>query len=234
MSTEKQKLNQVDQRSQYVVFGYIRNIQQLLESYHSAINKTNITFYNIPKGIIYQCLFFYYTMEYFAIIGKHIKCTEEQTTITVSNSINCSCFGKLNIKSKEKLIHIWKFKINCMQEQVGIGINSATHSKLSHTNGWYATNTSCFNGCYYTDRKGIQYGKGNWNYKGKPFKTGDKVNMILDLSDRTLSFELNGENQGNFYENIPVEENLNYKMAVLMYYELSSVSLLSYDNVVKT
>ena len=44
-------LKQIDDKTKYTVFGYIRNIQQLLPS--------NSQFYIIPDLVIYKCIKFY-------------------------------------------------------------------------------------------------------------------------------------------------------------------------------
>eukprot|EP01084_Bolivina_argentea_P115048 204684_1 len=99
-SFDMNKLKDINTKTQFLVFGYIRNIEDTLLST------------NVPPLISYVCLAFYFLGEYFEKIGGCTKLNDENRTV-ISDSIGGStCYGAVNIKSMVEITHIWTFKIN--------------------------------------------------------------------------------------------------------------------------
>jgi len=131
-----------------------------------------------------------------------------------------SCFGKLVVKNKMKA----KWEVTVKQgDNVGIGVCNISGG-LSAKNKKLLTQsfTSDINGYGYMSGDGGCQRSGRHKKYGKPFKAGDKVGVILDTQEKSLSFELNGEDLGVAFKNLPSGE---YRVAVSMFEKLQKVIL---------
>eukprot|EP01084_Bolivina_argentea_P136836 241012_1 len=163
-------------------------------------------------------------MDHFEIIGSKVTISNDKCQITSNIFHPWSCYGSLNIQSTEKMTHSWLFKINERKSSMVFGIDESSaksinaffYQKQTHNYGYNHGGGKCSRNKY------EGYGIG--------FHTNDTVKIILDLSSRTLAFELNGETQGICYNNIKVGKNIIYKMVVCIRDKGDSVTLLKYTN----
>eukprot|EP01084_Bolivina_argentea_P187040 322270_1 len=210
------QLKQISQRTQDIVFGYIREIQK------------DHSFQQAPELIGFVCLAYYYLSEYFDTIGANAEIDEEKTTITNTHKQYryASAYGRIKILSTETGIHKWKFKINGSKEYMSIGIEEDGFKNLNQ-------------GVHF--RKGISYalmctggttknGKLNSSYLPNGYKKGDIVEIILNLSNKTISFIVNDQHNGEpAYKNILQRESLSYRMIVCTFDKGDGATLLDYS-----
>ncbi len=118
---------------------------------------------------------------------------------------NCTIIGDTEIP-KNKLskwkIKLKKFKItgNTINIFIGIGPNNPKNKINFYEYCW---SLSCGDPCIWNKKKSIKYN----NYPGN-LKEGDIIEVIVDMSDRILSFTINGIDYGVAFNDIPVKEKL--------------------------
>ena len=122
MSTNlNQILSQIDHKTNHLVHGYIRAIEQILKQDNSAII--------IPSLVIYTCLIYYWLNEHFDIINESvvIQTSNKMKLISgkgSSNKWNNSNFGNILIPSIGDDIYKWKLKLT------RFGLSAADDSSL--------------------------------------------------------------------------------------------------------
>eukprot|EP01084_Bolivina_argentea_P147055 257347_1 len=229
-----QIIKYVDQRSKDTVNGFIREFQSILPN-------------NIPPLINHICLVFYAPRDIWdnQHISKKMQLIDESCITKISDDWDfCSAFGKNIIESGQ--FH-WKFRIEKVQA-VGLGwyivlgiwkIKSENkppvHTYFTHNGdkGAYAFVTDSarlVSRCGGTYRK-IQpidinnrtdiYENRTIEY-GIQCKTGDIIDMYLDLNELSLSFAINNHDYGTAFE----IENTAYRMAVNMQQKGDSLRIL--------
>ena len=139
-----ERLNKIDNKIQFTVFGYLRYLQKELIKFH---NNDNITiFNNVPSLINYTCLSYYYNPPYFGQISKHYKKTgqfDDIITKTGDGGWNSSAYGFEWIKYDINKIIEWKFLYKRSKDGatgISIGIITNKHhqnTELSYS-GYYA------------------------------------------------------------------------------------------------
>ena len=176
----------------------------------------------IPNEIVNVIILFLQTRDRFTRPRDRIKlendgsiaiirgCRLTWTSIYGELAINCN-----DIKQRSG-IYEWQFNLEC--DRVSIGIISATPN---------VAYCFCVKNCYYyavgddgnkerTSSKGRWIGQGGGRYYCNKAQKGDKVTMKLNLPQRTLSFNKNGVDLGNAYDDIDVSESMVYHMAVVL------------------
>ena len=86
-------------------------------------------------------------------------------------------------------MHIWSFKIDQRNNSMVIGIDAST----KNTETTFCDNTNASN---------YKCTKGEWNTYGGKCNSGDTVKMILNTTTSSLRFEINGKDQGVYFENM--------------------------------
>ena len=121
-----------------------------------------------------------------------------------------SSFGHIVVGPRMKAE--WEVKVK-HGDNIGIGIcnvigglKSAKNKKLL-----IQSFTNDINGYGYMGNDGGVQRSGRYKKYGQQFKAGDKVTVVLDTKNKTLSFQLNGEDQGIAYKNLPAGD---YRLAV--------------------
>ena len=232
MSFNAAKLKQIDKKTKYFVYGFIRNEQKSLSSHHD-----DNPFYTIPELIIYQCLLYYYLNEYFNIICEGVTTLNNKQSIKNIKHRSTTCYGNIIIDPNESLIHKWEIKIdNCSHHNyICIGIDSSMLNNKDNTKkpkrAFYVFNKSYFYAYaawkekYATD---IDMYQGD-AYEGDGYGSGDTIYMTLD--GQKLSFHKNEAEQAVVFEN--VNESVKYNLAVYTADEDDMVTIVNYTAVCK-
>ena len=204
------QMNEIPDDTKYLLSGFIRRMEKEVNN-------------DIPEVIMMIILSFYYIAEYF----KDTDCelSEKNTKIT-SAGHNRNGYGNLIIDSTSNGCHQWQFKIGFIKFSLMVGI---TESSINTTCPIYTVKGKGY-GYHSRGKTCIPKSKGT-GYKSiekKPrFKEGDKVQMVLNLDKKSLSFKLN-EGDTCSIENIKIGQDIDYKLAVFMGDPGDSLQLISY------
>ena len=134
---------------------------------------------------------------------KQIKC--------IQSYHYSSIYGAYSVQSHLEQKFTWTFRINRnARDRIWIGISSS-----------YVCDQDCFtnkkSSNYSCSLNGDKWSKGiRGTYHSKKFYYRDTISMTLDCSTRELSFSRNGKDLGVCYDDIDVDESIQYKMAVIM------------------
>eukprot|EP01084_Bolivina_argentea_P114844 204375_1 len=213
--------------SDLLVYGYIK---------HSEIEQTLTTNIRIiPQPIYDLILLFCDGFESFQHYVGDLAFTTNtiiKRTFTMTDSAHITCYGAMKIPSlNHRTRYHWKFKINKRTDSMAIGIDE-TKSKWKNTN--FLRNQSKEEATYsyglYHDGKKAQWNVHGFTYskhqKALKYKTNDIVDMILNLNDNTLSYSINGGKKYKVFSKILTGGNIEYYMAIYVYYKGDSISLL--------
>ena len=218
MELDLQIVKESDQRTQYLIFGFVRESQKLLPS--------DNPFSIITDLIIYTIMAFYANVERFKYASDDWKLTNDGLCATKIHDTNGrTCYGSKIISSESKQIHEWTIKIiHAEAKNIVIGIDEASHTwqgALFYLEG--STKSCCIYG--YSGKKTDQ--KYHWKqYNQGKFGTGVTVLMILDMAKKTLSFGINGKSPTKAFD---VEaSNIGYCLAVSLWSKGGSMEILSY------
>ena len=151
------------------------------------------------------------------------KLNIEKSSVSTKTSIKDgnSAFGKLIIKNKMKA----KWDISIKQgDNIGVGICNVTGGLKTNKNKKLLTKsfTTDMMGYGYMGNNGATQKGGKVKKYGEKFKAGDKVSIILDMNAKSLSFLLNGEDQGIAFKNIPSGD---YRLAASLCEKMQKITL---------
>ena len=217
------ELNQVNIRTKYAVYGWIRNQERLWKS------KTT------PALVSALCILYVYEFhnELFDIIGNDVKVSSNNKIITkVKNNRdwNNNCYGAIPVIStnNDKLQnYIWQLKIERLKQFSGciIGISSslAPNSDIDTTGGYH----------YAYESTGRILPQENsylsWKKYGDGFEQDDIVTVHLDLRSKQIAFYVNGDDQGIAYKNIKTGKFQMYRLFVSLYNIHESVRIINFS-----
>ena len=218
-----EEVKYIDSLSKDTINGYLRRIQSLLPSH-------NIYYRNIPSLVCHWCLLYFYIKECFDVTKSEKNCsfTKDNTVVTKDNITLRGTIFLMNVVRKG--IHKWKFKLIKVQRYaLTIGV-----WKGEQTDNTGSISTDEFS-------KGKAYGfmvnhqllipgdapsrKRHWTYT--TCKSGDVVEMILDLNKRQLSYSVNNESLGIAYNDI---QQTCYRAALGIWNKKDCVELISYSS----
>ena len=217
-----------DEKTKFLVFGYIKLIQKKFES--ESIS-------TIPTEIIYLCILFLFEVACFEIPGDEINISQDGLKITKDPSATSewesTSYAQPEILSTSKKIITWKIKIGECEsnDNICIGIASTIDCQNKdysyHTEGFYYTVSS--GGVPFKcakDRTAVR----NYKYRCRDasYKSGDIVTMILNLQQATLSLG-SSEKPKVAFKNIKIDSNVSYRLAVILRYPLDSISIVACD-----
>ena len=213
----------MNKRTKYAVFGYIRNVQTVLVSYHG-----NNNFYNIPDLVIFQCLLYYYTMEY-VYNKQYFQVDELSNIITKTGSRQRSHWDTIifgpwmnsmdDIKSTLKIKVI---KLESLWMYVGL---------VADDRHLYDTHRSIYAMCgyaYQADGRVYYNQRIKEKERADEYKTNDTVSVTLEMKSGSMSYIVNNSNEtgsksgklfgesslnGSIIEKAP---NMRYKWAISM------------------
>ncbi len=219
MELDLQELKKRDIQIQYLVFGFVRNAQILLSN--------NTSFWNISDLIIYIIMAFYGLEECFKHFNESQFITFDHDNIIkkINKKQWSTCYGYKVIEYNSDGVHIWRFEaLTLANGACMIGIDEANYK-------WF-TNCFCWeyedrDGYGYNGYNGRKYNKNDYSKYGEKYKTGDTIEMILNLNDKTLSYKTNNASSLKAFKIKPT--NVGYCMAVALYWEDDSIQLLSYN-----
>mmetsp|Transcript_38505 Transcript_38505/g.34062 ORF Transcript_38505/g.34062 Transcript_38505/m.34062 type:complete len:849 (+) Transcript_38505:175-2721(+) len=151
------------------------------------------------------------------------KLNIEKSSISSKTSIKDgnSAFGKIVIKNKMKA----KWDITMKQgDNIGVGVCNVSGGLKTNKNKKLLTKsfTTDMMGYGYMGNTGATQKGGKVKKYGEKFKSGDKVSIILDMNAKSLSFILNGDDQGVAFKNLPSGD---YRLAAALCEKLQKITL---------
>ena len=195
-------------KSKILVNGYIRNI--LKDVFKDKV---------IDETIYATILRFYYLCDYFEKFNKEIykntigdgviKCIDKHKYSTIYGNLSISMNEEYNKNCK----YIWTFRINKIIENcIWFGISST-----------YIIDQDCFcnressNYCIGLDGEAwSKCDRKRYVVEGYKFNKGDIIKMIINFKLKQISYFKNNENLGVIWDNIDINNNIKYKMAVIL------------------
>eukprot|EP01084_Bolivina_argentea_P145900 255598_1 len=177
-----------DDKTRDIVFGYIREIEQLMMSYSI-----------IPTNIIHICLSYYLILEQFLECGnKHIIISNENKTIKNIHSQWDTAYGAFEIDCNDKMnknkIFQWTFFIhNHAQSCSSIGIDETSRKYI---NTYPDSRKQSVHYNFNSDRTKWICGTRKRGSAKYGFQADDIVIMQLDIDEQALKYEIikKGEN----------------------------------------
>ena len=207
----------------FLVFGYVK------KQYRN----------DIPDSILFMILLFYYTNEYFDIIGKDVIVSNDKLTITKrgdNNHWNNSTYCTNWMSSTANTITKWLFHIdeigvtnpeyvfgivsidNCQNEDFSFPRSPKDRGK------WYTFGN---NGSYSSSHGGT---KASFSKTNKSFTKGDTIQIVLDLKRKQFIGRINGGSENDMiWNDIECDESIKYKLAIGMFSKGNQVTLLQYN-----
>merc|ERR1712228_1082984 len=152
------------------------------------------------------------------------KLNIEKSSVSTKTNIKDgnSSFGKLSVKGNKMKIE-WVVTIK-HGDNIAIGICNVIGGLKTNKNKRLLTQsfTNDIGGYGYMGNDGGIQRSGRYKKYGKKFKAGDKVSVVLDTKAKTLSFTLNGEDQGVAFKNLPSGE---YRLAAAFFEKSQKIIL---------
>ena len=214
-------LKQIDDKIKCVIFGYIRNVQNILPS--------NKPFYNIPQLISYIILLYFYEYECFEIAGKDIKISSNGKIITKKSTFNLNLknttFGEYIIEWKnnnDNIIYEWKIKLNKIHRWDVIGFAS------NHTQNDNDYMSSKINPFYCIFMGGFKLRLNKILEYSDVFKSGDIIKINFNLIQKKLIFYKDTISNGIVFKNIQCNDGIKYKLAICLSKNESEIELIDF------
>ena len=206
------KLEDVDKTTQYLVYGFNRNINGTLGS----CKLLEI----IPSMIYSLCILYYYEIDTFKIVDlNYLELSDNKKTITKiprKPYKQKGGFGSIVVPSTVNFNGKWTIKVNSCNDSITIGITSNAskdvHEPLFSTVGGEDIIYS------YNGYKGYKHKKHEAMRYGEAIRTGDIIDMhlIIDGDQQRLSFYKNGKNLGVAFDEIRTGVRIQYRFGVTM------------------
>ena len=235
MALDLEKLKKIDIKAQHLVFGFVRRCQQLLPD--QSVN----AYYTIPPLVSYLCLS-YFHLAYLdqTKYGKYMILNKEENSITIDKgesgthvhdwSKGNTIYGNQWLKSNSNMIYEYELEITNIHpsfSDVYIGISS--NDKIIESYMYEGV-----------DKGDIYYAQTNWGRKqtndndstqhnnGKQYSTsGDKIKLIIDFKMKKFQFIVNDDENGAYFSNIKVGDDIKYKLAISMYRHGDIITVLN-------
>ena len=207
------KLSQIDKRTKYGVYGWIREAEAALELGH------------IPLMISSICILYFYEDEMFDEIADAVKMSKDRKCVTKlpESSWQNTNYGIVQIASNSVAIYRWKMKQSFNKERVKgvmIGITNTTNP-----NHHFYTQKDKISYAHCNDSKYIKQG---WSgYKTTP-DPDTYITMELDLQKAELRFLKDNATEPIIIRNIQTGDDLQYRMFVSMYVTGDSVEIINF------
>ena len=216
---------------QIVVLKYVDKQTDMVV--HGYIHKTHEDF---PLPLIQMVILFYFLAESFDIHPPEIQiCGEQKERMKKkdgeSAEWNNMTFGAFSVASMSSYIARWTFKMvknNLNDNGIALGVvasKDATQANVHHD----CENPGMIGYFYASSRHIFACGKPRGNYGSELGGVGTKITMELNLSTAELIFYKNDKSLGVACENIQKGWDIEYKMAVTLYWPGAELSLLSFE-----
>jgi len=148
----------------------------------------------------------------------------EKSSVSSKNNIKDgnSSFGKLSVKGNKMKV-CWEITIK-HGDNIGLGICNVIGGLKTNKNKKLLTQSFTLGnvGYGYMGNDGGKQKSGRYKKYGDKFKAGDRVSIVLDTKASTLSFALNGEDQGIAFKNLPSGE---YRLAAAFFEKSQKIIL---------
>ena len=210
MAVRLQDVKYVDDKSQKLLSGYLRNI------YGDDVGDDDE--HIIPDLVLNICLLFYFRGDHFAVIlnGKRdtkqnfILSDEDMTVKKVDKGFG-NLYGKNKIESMSQTVCQWGIKIK-NGLYVELGVSADEPDKYFYGHYRLPENTFVCNGNTFI------YGtcKVNKNCSALKWNDGDVVDIKLDLKKRNIEYFVNDESVGVMFKDIPVGDDMQYRLVIYM------------------
>lgn len=230
----KFRSDKIDQRTVDIVNGFIRTNHRLL-----LISSQCTLFQNIPFGIYSLCTMYFYMTDYFQIIGKNMTSSNDNKTVTnlvkkEYDSFDNSTFGKMIISSLNNDIYkhniIYKWDLRVYSKEIGSILVGIFCGECDNSIGFYFNDNTPYYG-YCNDGQRINHIRRSFIEDSLTFNDSDKISIELDLKQKVLSFHVNDQ---VITDNITVNENIEYRLAVTVAHQYDSVTIEKYSEFIKT
>ena len=220
MELNLKEIKKADIKSQYLVFGFVKECQLLFEDKDDNIIR------NITDLIIYTIIAFYAHFEFFEHFAEDKFKTEDDGRIITKNGdeLRLTAYGSIIIPFESEAVYTWKIRI-LKGNTIAIGIDEASRKCMQEIffncrkskNYAYASGTG----------KKYSHKKHRVNFL-QPYSKDDVITMELNMKEKSLSFAKNDDKLTKAYDNI--EESADgYSLAVFIRYKYYSIQLLSYQ-----
>ena len=197
----------IDERTEYLIFGFVHEAQKLLPN--------NKSYFNITDLITFGILSFYYIKNKWdrELTSDFYGMEDDHSSICIVKRGNCG-LGSTSAYSKGTIdsgIHSWKFRVEHMVKDTDayfdfvIGVVDQDHlfddkfNAVNRQNTWFAGSTG---------------EKSGWMKYGKKLEQNDIIEMIINLNDKSLKYIINGIDYGKACS---LKENAKYRAAVYMF-----------------
>eukprot|EP01084_Bolivina_argentea_P039943 73805_1 len=201
-----------------LVHGYIR--EQFIETKHK-----------IPTAIMDLIFsFFYLSIDIWCQNGDLI--TVDDATVTHASNDNSNWQSALGTIVAEKSgIHEWKIKINKIggYSNLILGVVNASFYKPNSpfvVDFAFGTFDPIYYACIASGKKMTATGN-EWTPYAQALKDNDDVKLILNLKQKTITYEINDKSMGIAFDDI--EMSCGYRFAVSMDRANESVTMISYS-----
>ena len=227
----------IDRDADYIISGYIREYQACIETSYPL-------FKIIPNIIISACKLYSRQNDYFEIIGNNTTDSENYKYITkTAKGWHNTSYGSNIIPSTSRIICKWWLKIGHTNENTfyaHIGLSAADEKKLK--NPINCSNFALRDGLCYAfwncapaelSYKHRTFISGEFSSEGKRYgktiKNDDIFCIELNLDDGLLRFYINDVDQGVAFDNVEIDEDVQYRLAVSMCHADNTVEIVDYE-----
>ena len=229
MAVRLQDIKYVDDKSNKLLCGYLRNIYGDHPQNHDAEHI-------IPDLVLNICLLFYFQREYFAKIVNGWKVKEnfilsnDHMTADLVDGCYGNVYGNIKIDSLSETVCKWTIKVENKKTQhlsryIELGV-SGDEPTDKHFYGSNAPRNVFM--C-----SGTGYAYGECAVKGEhsdlKWKHGDFVNIKLDLKNKTIEYFINDKSVGIIYEDIHVGVDIKYRLVIYMNHNGGSVTIGNFE-----
>ena len=224
MTSLLKKLSNIDTRTKYGVYGWIREAEKELQ------------IANVPLTIHSICILYIRDEEEFdeELINDYIKLSHDKKCVTKSRANHWSnnSYGTIEIQWKVKHVYQWNMKISKNDDspdhRIIIGVSNVQRPKSADRKWNEYIYAHCSDGETLKPDSMICKKRNNyWRWHRSPhsFGNGDIISMTLNLDLETLTFSINGSEKF-VIDKIHKGHDIIYRMFVSIYGRDDSVRLL--------
>ena len=215
----------IDEKTKYCVFGYIRRSQDMFP--------VDNIYFTIPTLVIHWILLYFHINEKFKVYNKQkYKLHDNDMAITkIDVTSDSTCYGTVKISSLNQSIHEWLFEITAMKngEYIAIGIDETQYSRKDVGSINYEMYDTKIYALWNDGERRTCANVNLADVESLKFCEGDKVSMILNLFDQTLSYSINDGELYVTHKDIVVSQDITYCMAACIQNVDSTLTLLKYE-----
>ena len=218
MALEMEQLKKIDKRTQFTVFGFVRDAQILLPSIDNP-------YYIIPDLVTYVVLNFYYQREFWYIVAQGFELSNHERTVTNTNARGWNNMSYVNVEvnSMEKCVAKWYIRIDkAVSRHVMLGIIGR---RITTDAGLFQP----FDYGYWSSNGQTKSLGGAWRRYGARYEDNDEICCVLDLKKKEISWDKNGIKQGIASSNITCGVDIIYRLGISMYFKGSKCTIIRFE-----